>query len=120
LAVAFGDASVAEEATQDAFAAAWRAWRRVRVMDRPGGWVYVVAANRCRRALRRRWPQGDTPEQWLRAAEDVSVDVTNRLAVAEAVRRLPDRQRAAVVLRYSCAPEASSSTCVAPMPLAIR
>jgi RNA polymerase sigma-70 factor (ECF subfamily) len=95
-----GDSSRAEELTQEAFARAYRHWRRVRTLDRPVAWVYVVATNEARRGWRR--------EQ--RAQSDVSTvptsvdDATGALATALDVRAalvvLTDRQRAAVVLRY--------------------
>ena len=48
-----GDHARAEELTQEAFARACRHWRRVRALDRPVAWVYVVATNEARREWRR-------------------------------------------------------------------
>src|SRR3984885_7119221 len=48
-----GDLTVAEDAVQEAFAAALRAWPRDGVPDTPGGWVLTVARNRARDRLRR-------------------------------------------------------------------
>ena len=48
-----GDLSVAEDAVQEAFAEALRAWPRDGVPDNPGGWVLTVARNRARDRLRR-------------------------------------------------------------------
>src|SRR6516162_7431520 len=48
-----GDLSVAEDAVQEAFAEAMRAWPRDGVPDNPGGWVLTVARNRARDRLRR-------------------------------------------------------------------
>ena len=48
-----GDLSVAEDAVQEAFAEALRAWPRAGVPDNPGGWVLTVARNRARDRLRR-------------------------------------------------------------------
>src|ERR1700748_1726105 len=48
-----GDLSVAEDAVQEAFAEALRAWPRDGVPDNPGAWVLTVARNRARDRLRR-------------------------------------------------------------------
>src|ERR1700692_3807234 len=48
-----GDLTVAEDAVQEAFAEALRAWPRDGVPDNPGGWVLTVARNRARDRLRR-------------------------------------------------------------------
>lgn len=96
LAVASGDARRAEDAAQEAFARAYRAWGRVSEMSNPAGWVYVVAWNHVRRRRLR-----------LRAirVDDVAVPaatagIEDRMLVVDLLRRLTARQRAAVVLRY--------------------
>src|SRR5260370_40215315 len=48
-----GDLTVAEDAVQEAFAEALRAWPHAGVPDNPGGWVLTVARNRARDRLRR-------------------------------------------------------------------
>jgi RNA polymerase sigma-70 factor, ECF subfamily len=48
-----GDLTVAEDAVQEAFAEALRAWPRDGVPDNPGGWVLTVARNRALDRLRR-------------------------------------------------------------------
>src|ERR1700744_6181598 len=48
-----GDLTVAEDAVQEAFAEALRAWPRDGVPDNAGGWVLTVARNRARDRLRR-------------------------------------------------------------------
>jgi RNA polymerase sigma-70 factor (ECF subfamily) len=48
-----GDLTVAEDAVQEAFAEALRAWPHDGVPDNPGGWVLTVARNRARDRLRR-------------------------------------------------------------------
>jgi RNA polymerase sigma-70 factor (ECF subfamily) len=98
LAVAFGDAARAEELAQDAFTRALASWRRVSRMERPAGWVYVVALRAGRRAGRGR----EAPDA-ARAGEpmgDPAEAVTSSLALRDAIARLPERQRVALVLRY--------------------
>ena len=48
-----GDLTVAEDAVQEAFAEALRAWSRDGVPDSPAAWVLTVARNRARDRLRR-------------------------------------------------------------------
>ena len=48
-----GDLTVAEDAVQEAFTEALRAWPRDGVPDNPGGWVLAVARNRALDRLRR-------------------------------------------------------------------
>ncbi|HEX9178075.1 MAG TPA: sigma-70 family RNA polymerase sigma factor [Mycobacterium sp.] len=48
-----GDLTVAEDAVQEAFTEAARAWPRDGVPDNPGAWVVTVARNRARDRLRR-------------------------------------------------------------------
>ena len=98
LALAFGDRVDTEDAVQDAFAQAYLKWSAVSVMERPATWVYVVAARRFRRTLRRSHrlpgprhtpPTGDGEDSIVG-----NVDIERLLA------GLPLRQRATIVLRY--------------------
>jgi len=86
------DRALAEDATQEAFARALERWSRLR--DRPwaGGWVMSTALNAARRMLRKRPYPSSVP-----AADPDSETATE---LWEIVRRLPRRQREAVVLRY--------------------
>jgi RNA polymerase sigma-70 factor (ECF subfamily) len=100
LALAGTDRDVARDATQEAFARALRQWRKVREMDRPDGWVYVVAMNQVRDNRRRR----ERRQERTATADDGAVDntraVATRVTVRDAIATLPTRQRQAVVLRY--------------------
>jgi RNA polymerase sigma-70 factor (ECF subfamily) len=95
LAVAIGDPDVAEEATQEAFARAYRSWKRVSMMERPTGWVYVVASNYARRWWRHRQR---TAHDDANSGDMHHVDDT--LMIHGLLRTLTARQRTAVVLRY--------------------
>jgi RNA polymerase sigma-70 factor (ECF subfamily) len=97
LALATGSRELAADATQEAFTKAYQRWRRVRNMERPDGWVYVVAMNTARRRLTREHRQtfpDPTP------VSDPVGAVATRLSVRDAISTLPRRQREAVVLRY--------------------
>jgi RNA polymerase sigma factor (sigma-70 family) len=95
LSAAFRDSLLAEEAAQEAFTRAYMHWRRVSQMDRPDGWVYVVAV---RVATRRRPHLGMRD---LRRSElDIADGVVTHEMLRTAIERLPERQRLAIVLRY--------------------
>ncbi len=102
LALAFRDSQRAEEAAQEAFIRAYVYWRRVGRMDRPAGWVYVVAVHQAARA-RRRDDATVVPVAGRRGettAMDIAEGVVEREALRLAIARLPERQRLAIVLRY--------------------
>jgi RNA polymerase sigma-70 factor (ECF subfamily) len=94
-----GDLHAAEEIVQEAFTRASMRWPRLRSYDVPEAWVRRVAMNlaadrarslrRQTRALMRLGPPPAVPS--------VSVET---LALVEALRTLPVRQRQAVVLHY--------------------
>jgi RNA polymerase sigma-70 factor (ECF subfamily) len=96
LAVAFGDALFAEELAQDAFTRALASWRRVRAMEQPAGWVYIVAL----RAGRRRRGHRDEMAAESAPVDDIAPAVAEQLDLHAAIARLPERQRIALVLRY--------------------
>lgn len=94
-----GSPEAAADAVQDAFVAAGVRWGAVGALDRPGAWIRTTAAHRLLDGHRRtrRWRRL-VPR--LVANEMVEpVDGTDAELLA-AVRALPDRQRAAVVLHY--------------------
>lgn len=95
LGVAFADWALAEDAAQEAFAQAYVQWRAVSVMERPAGWVYVVALRGGRRQRSRRFAHVEPAEE-----SDPAEKVVEREALEELLSRLPDRQRLAVVLRF--------------------
>ena len=85
--------TVAEDATQEAFARALARWGRLAGAGWAAGWVTSTAVNVARRMLRRRpSPQG-TPEE-------TPPDTDEAVDLWRAVRTLPLRQQQAVVLRY--------------------
>jgi RNA polymerase sigma-70 factor, ECF subfamily len=102
LTMAFQDRAAAEDAAQIGFEKALRRWRTVGALDRPGTWVYVVAVRSGRRALLRDRRDGrddgtGAGAPRVRGPEPAAVA---RLALQDALRRLPPRQRTVVVLRH--------------------
>ena len=91
-----GDIHLAQDAADEAFARALARWDRVGSMQSPNGWTYRVALNVLRRRGRRA-----ALERTLLARHHDPAEVPAPAGEAwEAVRHLPPRQRAAVVLRY--------------------
>jgi RNA polymerase sigma-70 factor, ECF subfamily len=72
-----GDLTVAEDAVQEAFAEALRAWPRDGVPDNAGGWIVTVARNRALDRLRR---ESERPGKELAAVVD---DIRVRTARAD-------------------------------------
>ena len=101
-----GDRHCAEELFQEVFLAVWLKRQQYQYPRPFRPWLYAIALNRCRAVFRLRTPaplsldgeqtdpaDGDaSPVEQTIAAETAGI-------VAEAVTRLPPRQRAVVVLR---------------------
>ena len=94
-----GDLHEAEEVVQEAFARAAARWARLRDYDVPEAWVRRVAMNLAAdraRGLRR---QARAMRKLSPAPEVLGASV-EALALAEALRSLPIRQRQVLVLHY--------------------
>ncbi|QXE35717.1 MULTISPECIES: SigE family RNA polymerase sigma factor [Streptomyces] len=96
-----GDAHLAEDLLQSALAKVWPKWPRI-AGDRPEAYVRTVLVHLHASWWRRRWrgelPYGEVPDAAGTADPYAHVDLEQSLAAA--VRALPVRQRAVVVLRY--------------------
>ena len=98
-----GDRWLAEDVAQAALASAYAAWWRVRRADDPDAYVRRILVNTSNRRFRRRRiteharEPGDLPD---RAVADPCDLIGQRSALLSALRELPGRQRAIVVLRY--------------------
>lgn len=98
-----GEADAADDLAADALLALWHRWDRVRAADHPVAYARGVVANlarsRIRSAIRERrritlfWSQ--------REEKTENPDVPGMVDVQEALRRLPFRKRACVVLRHA-------------------
>ena len=101
LAVTFGDAELAREAVDEAMTRALQRWGTVGRLERPGGWVYRVAINWARSAMRQRRRRRARPLYERDGVElGVSGSVGTEPAVARALRALDLRYRSVVVCRY--------------------
>lgn len=99
------DPGQAEEAVQEAFLRTFVGWRRLRHPERAGAYLRTAVVNQCRsRGRRRMTEQRGNRTVWVDAMEvgqPPDVERTSEvMAVLDAVRSLPTRQRQAVVLRY--------------------
>jgi len=92
-----GNRAEAEEITQDAFLKLWERWDRVSAMDDPVAYLFRVATNLFRNRVRRAGVATRKALSLKPASDDLAA-VEDRDEVVRALRPLPKRQRAAVVL----------------------
>jgi RNA polymerase sigma-70 factor (ECF subfamily) len=82
----------------EVFAEAWRRVPGLRWRGRPvRAWLYRVAANMAAAELKRRGRLGDLASE--PAARDESEDIPDRIALARAIRSLPQDQQLVIHLR---------------------
>jgi RNA polymerase sigma-70 factor (sigma-E family) len=97
------DTAVAEEVVQDSFVAMHGAWRRLSDPERALAYLRQSVVNRSRSALRRRavaQRNAPPPAPAPASAEQGALLALEHAAVLAALRRLPQRQREVLVLRY--------------------
>jgi RNA polymerase sigma-70 factor (sigma-E family) len=95
-----GDRWLAEDIAQTTLARAYVAWRRVSRADDPDAYLRRILVNVSHRRFRRRRvteQPGDPPETAIDGPAEL---VGERAALLAALRQLPARQRAVIVLRY--------------------
>jgi RNA polymerase sigma-70 factor (sigma-E family) len=91
------DRVLAEDLLQTALAKCWPVWRRI---DDPGPYVHRTLVNTYTAWWRRRW-NGEYPTAELpHTATSDHAGLDERTDLGEALRRLPRRMRAVVVLRF--------------------
>jgi RNA polymerase sigma-70 factor (sigma-E family) len=99
-----GDPWTAEDVTQTTLARVYVSWRRVCRADDPDAYVRRVLINTSNRRFRRHRvaeEPGDLPEGMTALTEQGHAEaVADRAALLAALRGLPRRQRAVVVLRF--------------------
>jgi RNA polymerase sigma-70 factor (sigma-E family) len=102
-----GDLDEADDLLQSAYAKVLPRWHKISTYDSPEAYMHRVMVNLrtswWRRTRNREWPTDEIPEASWRAGtpgeEDAAVESQALLA---SLRALPERQRAAVVLRHWC------------------
>lgn len=94
-----GDLAEAQDATQEAYVRAWERWQRIGGYADPEAWVRTVArrlaANRWRKALNR-----IVAHRRLRPPDSVPGPSEDGVAIAGALRQIPEAQRVAIVLHH--------------------
>lgn len=103
--IMLGDRAAAEDVVQEAFCGLCRRWSRL--ADTASALPYLRSSvlNGCRSLLRRRRGREDgtappADREPVASAEAAVITGEERRAVMQALRRLPARQREALVLRY--------------------
>lgn len=91
-----GDAATAEDLAAEALARTYASWPKVRELPHREAWVMRVVANLAIDCVRRRRWVADAPAQ-ERGTEAVTPD---RIALIQALKTLPKRQREVLVLRH--------------------
>jgi len=102
--VMLGESALAEEIVMEAFAKAMTKWSLFSKVEHPPAYMRQIVVNLCRSKVRRKILERRVSEKFQREARDEIVHGADthgdELGVWAAVRRLPERQRACVVLRY--------------------
>jgi len=100
--IMLGDRPSAEDVVQEAFCGLYRRWSHLSDTGSALQYLRTSVLNGCRSALRRRTGQRAQPGDGRPAAsaEAAVISDEDRREVMEALRRLPARQREALVLRY--------------------
>lgn len=102
-----GNLDHADDLLQSAYAKLLPRWHRVSAYDSPEAYVHRVMVNLrtswWRRSRNREWSTDEIPEPSWRAGTPSEGDaVVESQVLLAALRSLPERQRAAVVLRHWC------------------
>ncbi|MEO7448870.1 MAG: RNA polymerase sigma factor SigM [Humibacillus sp.] len=92
------DPELAADCVQDAFIAAFRRAGSFRGEAAVTTWLHRIVVNACLDRLRRRRPTSELPEFELADRHDDHASTEVRLDIREALARLPEGQRAALVL----------------------
>jgi len=111
-----GDTALAEDVAQDSFLAVWRTAARWTPQAKVSTWLYRIARNKALDHIRKRRPTVD-PDDVTLTDPDTAPDRPLKqrqtaVAVRDALDRLPERQRAAIVLvhyEYLSGAEASAA-----------
>jgi RNA polymerase sigma-70 factor (sigma-E family) len=94
-----GEHQLAEDLVQTTLTKTYASWRKVREPAAASGYARVVMANTAASWFRRRSWRNENPTEALPEGA-TTPDHSDRPAVIDALRTLPARMRAVVVLRY--------------------
>ena len=94
-----GDRGLAEDLVQTALAKTYGSWRNVRDLDRAHGYARTVLVNTATEWFRRKSWRNELASEVL-PDDSYDTDHSTRPVVMDALRELPPRQRAVIVLRF--------------------
>jgi RNA polymerase sigma-70 factor (sigma-E family) len=100
--IILGNRAAAEDVVQDAFCGLYRRWAHISDKGKAVSYVRSSVLNGCRSVMRQN-RTGELTDQYLPvtvSAEAAVLSAEERLELVRAMRRLPDRQRDVLVLRY--------------------
>jgi RNA polymerase sigma-70 factor (sigma-E family) len=121
--VMLGDRATAEDIVQEAYSGLYRRWGQLSDQGRALSYVRSSVLNGCRSALRSRraGDAGGVHQPPAVSAEAAALSSEERREVMRALRRLPDRQREVLVLRfYMDEPEAEIARVMGISPGTVR
>ena len=100
--VMLGDRQAAEDVVQDAFAGLYRRWGQLADQAKAVPYLRASVLNGCRSAIRRQRPVMELVEldSAETSAEAVMLAGEQQRVLMRAIRRLPQRQRETLVLRF--------------------
>lgn len=94
------DRTVGEEIAQEALARVCARWGHVARLDAPEAWAFRAGLNLARSRGRRKQAEQRALARLRSVAPSAPGSDADAIAVRDAVAALPERQRAAIVLRY--------------------
>ena len=94
-----GDRNLAEDLVQTALAKTYGSWRKVRDLDRAHGYARTVLVNTATEWFRKKSWRNELASDAL-PESGYDTDHSTRPFVIDALRELPPRQRAVIVLRF--------------------
>jgi len=100
LTVITGDSSLAAEVVDEAFVRAYERWDRVGEMASPDGWTFRTALNVLRRRQRRLQLEQQLHLRRAAGLDGSAAPPEWSVELWDALRRLPPRERTAIVLRH--------------------
>jgi RNA polymerase sigma-70 factor (sigma-E family) len=103
--IMLGDRAAAEDVVQDAFFGLYRNWRRLGDPANALSYARSAVLNRCRNTLRDQARRGHREQPGMpgaaaQSAESAVLLTEDSRRMLAAIRKLPDRQREAIVLRF--------------------
>jgi RNA polymerase sigma-70 factor (ECF subfamily) len=95
-----GDADLADDVVQMAWAAAWQHRHQLRDPAKVRGWLLTITANQARKAFRWHSARRLLPFAEESVSTSASPELDHNLDLVAALRKLPARDRLIVLLRY--------------------